>query len=197
MAKETVRYPDALVTRIETFVTDSSAFESKSEYHRFASEFLLSLLDADHSPSVLGYDEIFRDLEVDLGDALGSHDGTDQPFLDTYIRVRRHLLRGDLDEARAVVDETYDVTDREALLLDEVIAQARDTETAAAVNAESTPRARTTERQRESNGRLHPDGSASEPDQTEQSEGTPDAEASDGESAVDPGADERAIESEY
>ena len=125
MAKETVRYPDALVARIEAFVTDSTAFESKSEYHRFASEFLLSLLEPDHEPSVLGYGEIFDDLGGELDDALAVGDGDEERFLETYIRVRRHLLHGELDEARTAVDETYDVTDREALLLDELIGQSR------------------------------------------------------------------------
>ncbi|WP_192918679.1 hypothetical protein [Salinigranum salinum] len=125
MAKETVRYPDALVARIEAFVDDSVAFESKSEYHRFASEFLLSLLDPDHEPSVLGYGEIFEDLGTELDDALDDGSDGEERFLETYIRVRRHLLHGELDAARAVVDETYDVTDREALLLDELIGQSR------------------------------------------------------------------------
>lgn len=121
MAKETVRYPDALVARIEAFVTDSSAFESKSEYHRFASEYLLSLLDPNHDPSVLGYDEIFEDLTADLAAVQADTEDENEPFLETYIHVRRHLLHGEREAARAAVDEAYDVTDREALLLDELI----------------------------------------------------------------------------
>ncbi|WP_380680394.1 hypothetical protein [Salinigranum sp. GCM10025319] len=128
MAKETVRYPDALVARIEEFVTDSTAFESKSEYHRFASEFLLSLLDPGHEPSVLGYGEIFDDLEGELDDAFEPGDDEER-FLETYIRVRRHLLHGEVGEARATVDEAYDVTDREALLLDELIGRSASART--------------------------------------------------------------------
>lgn len=131
MAKETVRYPDALVARIEEFVTDSTAFESKSEYHRFASEFLLSLLDTDHEPSVLGYGEIFDDLESELDDTFETDDDEER-FLETYIRVRRHLLHGEVGEARATVDEAYDVTDREAMLLDELIGRSRNAQADAA-----------------------------------------------------------------
>jgi hypothetical protein len=200
MAKETVRYPDALVARIETFVTDSSAFESKSEYHRFASDFLLSLLDPDHDPSVLGYGEIFSDLETDLGGA--RTDADDEPFLETYIRVRRHLLRGDPDAARAVVDDAYDVTDREALLLDEVISRARRGESAGdgprshAVPARQRPGA---------NGLSHADGgdAPTETDAEAETTGgdrTDDAETP-SESSVDAdaggGAEETPVESEF
>jgi Arc/MetJ-type ribon-helix-helix transcriptional regulator len=125
MAKETVRYPDALVARIEALVDGSTAFESKSEYHRFASEFLLSLLEPEHEPSVLGYGEIFDELDVEREDVFGGSDAETEQFLETYIRVRRHLLHGELDEARTVIDETYDVADREALLLDELVGQFR------------------------------------------------------------------------
>ena len=128
MAKETVRYPDALVARIEAFVTDSSAFESKSEYHRFASEYLLSLLDPDHQPSVLGYGEIFDDLGSELDEVFDDSPPSEEPFLETYIRVRRHLLHGEREEARAIVDEQYAVTDLEAVLLDELIGQSRGTD---------------------------------------------------------------------
>lgn len=128
MAKETVRYPDALVARIEAFVTDSSAFESKSEYHRFASEYLLSLLDPDHQPSVLGYGEIFDDLGSELDEVFDDSSPGEEPFLQTYIRARRHLLHGEVEAARAVVDEQYAVTDIEAVLLDELIGQSRGTD---------------------------------------------------------------------
>jgi Arc/MetJ-type ribon-helix-helix transcriptional regulator len=128
MAKETVRYPDSLVARIEAYVSDSTAFESKSEYHRFASEFLLSLLEPDHEPSVLGYAEIFEDLGAELDGASGSSGVDEERFLRTYIQVRRQLLHGEVNRARKTVEETYDVADREALLLDEFIGRTQGVE---------------------------------------------------------------------
>ena len=130
MGKETVRYPDALVARIEELVADSEVFESKSELHRFASDFFLCVLDPEHDPSVLGYDDILRDLEAESGvslqpDDVATSDG-EIPFLESYLQVRRFLLHGEMDEARAYVTETYDITDREALLLDELIGLHRD-----------------------------------------------------------------------
>jgi hypothetical protein len=131
MAKETVRYPDALVSEVEAVVAASEAFESKSEFYRFASDFLLSVLDPAHEPSVLGYGDIVADLESTTDGRLVPRDDGDEtatgPFLDAYIQVRRHLLYDDVESARAVVGERYEATDREALLLDEVIGRERRT----------------------------------------------------------------------
>lgn len=129
MPKETVRYPDALVAGVEAVVAEADAFESKSEFYRFASDFLLSVIDADHEPTVLGYGDIVADLESTTDGRLvpraeGEEPATG-PFLDAYIQVRRHLLYDDVEAARAVVAERYDATDREALLLDEVIGRER------------------------------------------------------------------------
>lgn len=125
MPKETVRYPDALVAGVEAVVAEADAFESKSEFYRFASDFLLSVLDEGHEPTVLGYGDIVADLESSTGSPLAPSAEGDEPptgpFLDAYIRVRRHLLYDDVEAARAVVAERYDATAREALLLDEVI----------------------------------------------------------------------------
>ncbi|MFB6179088.1 MAG: hypothetical protein ABEI77_05120 [Halorientalis sp.] len=130
MGKETVRYPDALVARIEELVADSEVFESKSELHRFASDFFLCLLDPDHESTVLGYEDILADLEAESGVSLQPDDvatsDSDTPFLESYLHVRRSLLHGELDEARAYVSETYTITDREAMLLDELIGLHRD-----------------------------------------------------------------------
>lgn len=129
MGKETVRYPDPLVTRIEKLVANSDHFESKSEFHRFSSEFFLTLLDPDHDTSVLGYQEILQSLEADLGQQItpmGDRQGdADTSFLHAYIQVRHHLLHQEGEAARSYVTDTFDQADREALLLDELIAQYR------------------------------------------------------------------------
>ena len=129
MPKETVRYPDALVAGVEAVVAEAEAFESKSEFYRFASDFLLSVLDEDHDPTVLGYGDIVADLESASGGRLAPRPASDEttpgPFLDAYVQVRRHLLYDDVESARAVVAERYDAADREALLLDELIGRER------------------------------------------------------------------------
>ena len=105
MAKDTVRYPDKVVDEIDALVEDG-VFESKSEFYRFASDFLLSVIDADHEPTVLGYGDIVADLESTTDGRLvpraeGEEPATG-PFLDAYIQVRRHLLYDDVEAARAV-----------------------------------------------------------------------------------------------
>lgn len=131
MPKETVRYPDALVSGVEAVVAEAGAFESKSEFYRFASDFLLSVIDEGHEPTVLGYGDIVADLESSTDGRLTPRPEAEEeatgPFLDAYIQVRRHLLYDDAKAARAVVAERYDATDREALLLDEVIGRERST----------------------------------------------------------------------
>lgn len=156
MPKETVRYPDALVDGVEAVVAESEAFESKSEFYRFASDFLLSVLDGDHEPTVLGYGDIVADLESASEGRLvpGSDAETPPtgPFLDAYIQVRRHLLYDDVESARAVVADRYDATDREALLLDEIIGRERITTPA----ERSAPRAPAPAPQEEEGERDHP-----------------------------------------
>lgn len=125
MGKETVRYPDSLVNRIAELVEASDTFESKSEFHRFASDFLLTLVDPNHDPSVLGHREILQSLEADRGQSLTPNDGrlgdADQSFFNAYVQVRRHLLHGEVEMARTYVTDTFDQADPQALLLDELI----------------------------------------------------------------------------
>lgn len=187
MAKETVRYPDALVARVEAVVAEVDAFESKSEFYRFASDFLLSVLDPEHDPTVLGYGDIVAELESVSGGRLlpdAGEDATTEPFLDAYIQVRRHLLYDDVEAARSVVADRYDATDREALLLDEVIG--RERRTASAVRGRE-PGVRDPPRETEPVSRLPEEGPAENrrpghPDRAE-AEGTP----TDGHAADDSG----------
>jgi Arc/MetJ-type ribon-helix-helix transcriptional regulator len=119
MAKDTVRYPDPVVAAIDEQVADG-VFESKSEFYRFAAEYVLDLLAEEYEPQTFAFDELRRELAVDeRRDADG--DGPD-PFLRAAAAVRQAALRGDTDAAAAVIDDRYEPTDREALLLDELLA---------------------------------------------------------------------------
>lgn len=122
MAKDTVRYPDPVVAAIDEQVADG-VFESKSEFYRFAAEYVLTLLAGEYEPQTFAFEELRRELAVDeqrRADATG--DGEPEPFLATAAAVRQAALRGDVERAVGLIDERYDPTDREALLLDELLA---------------------------------------------------------------------------
>jgi Arc/MetJ-type ribon-helix-helix transcriptional regulator len=118
MAKDTVRYPDPVVAAIDEQVADG-VFESKSEFYRFAAEYVLDLLAEEYEPQTFAFEELRRELAVDERRDTG--DDPD-PFLRTAAAVRQAALRGDTDAAAAVIDRRYEPTDREALLLDELLA---------------------------------------------------------------------------
>jgi len=129
MAKDTVRYPDTLVEEIGELV-EEGVFESKSEYHRFAAEFVLSLLRPEREPSTFSYTELRRELEMEercrvlLSEADADADeGDAEPdeFLAATVDVRRHALRGEYEAATAAIEAAYDPLDREAILLEELL----------------------------------------------------------------------------
>jgi Arc/MetJ-type ribon-helix-helix transcriptional regulator len=127
MAKDTVRYPDELVEEIQGLV-DDGVFESKSEFHRFAAEYVLNLLRPDRDPSTFSYRELKRELEIDerhRAELLDADGG--RPFLEAVIVVRQHGLRGEYEAAEAYIEENYDATDRECILLEEVLGNYRGT----------------------------------------------------------------------
>ena len=122
MAKDTVRYPDPVVAAIDEQVADG-VFESKSEFYRFAAEYVLTLLSGTYQPQTFAFEELRRELAVDeQRRADAADDGAPEPFLATAAAVRQAALRGDAERAVDLIDERYDPTDREALLLDELLA---------------------------------------------------------------------------
>ncbi|MFB6168170.1 MAG: CopG family transcriptional regulator [Haloferacaceae archaeon] len=120
MAKDTVRYPDSVVAAIDERVEDG-VFESKSEFYRFAAEYVLTLLSEAYEPQTFAFEELRRELGVDEQRRADADDAAD-PFLATAAAVRQAALRGDAERAVDLIDERYDPTDREALLLDELLA---------------------------------------------------------------------------
>ena len=121
MAKDTVRYPDEVVEQIDALVEDGM-FESKSEFYRFSAEYVLTLIHDDHDVKTFNFDEIKSELEIDdrlRPEAVDADGGTF--FLDAVITVRRHGLRGDYEAAERFIDEHYEPTDQECLILEELL----------------------------------------------------------------------------
>ena len=119
MAKDTVRYPDQVVAAIEELVADG-VVESKSEFYRFAAEYTLQRVRPGYEPAMFSFGELCSELRV-------GGDGRTDPgaFLEAAAAVRRAALRGQYETAEAVIDERYAPTDREALVLEELLAAYR------------------------------------------------------------------------
>lgn len=118
MAKDTVRYPDAVVDQIDALV-DDGMFESKSEFYRFSAEYVLTLVDPDHDVETFNFDEIKAELDIPEESESAADGGT--RFLEAVITVRKHGLRGDYEAAEQFIDDHYEPTDQECLVLEELL----------------------------------------------------------------------------
>ncbi|WP_293032682.1 CopG family transcriptional regulator [Natronococcus sp.] len=122
MAKDTVRYPDAVVDQIDALV-DDGMFESKSEFYRFSAEYVLTLVDQDHDVETFNFDEIKAELDIPEETESAADGGT--RFLEAVITVRKHGLRGDYEAAEQFIDNHYEPTDQECLVLEELLGSYR------------------------------------------------------------------------
>ena len=105
--------------RVEELVSGDQ-FSSKSEFQRFAVEYVLSEID-DYEPEMLDFDdvrdEVFPD-RVERGEVSGEDDGE---FYQVAARVRQFALRGEIETARELIDTRYPATDPRAMVLDDII----------------------------------------------------------------------------
>ena len=124
MAKDTVRYPDAVVDEIDRLV-EEDVFESKSEFYRFSAEYVLAIVSDDWEPETFNYGEIRDELDLDEEPVLLGADGG-RDFLNAVITVRQYGLRNEFEEAETFIDENYDVTDRSGMILEELLRVYRD-----------------------------------------------------------------------
>ena len=124
MAKDTVRYPDAVVEEIDNLV-ENGQFESKSEFYRFSAEYVLAIVDEEYEPKAFNYREIKDELGLEEDPRLLGADGG-REFLDAVITVRQYGLRNDFEAAEAYIDENYEPTDRSGIILEELLSVYRD-----------------------------------------------------------------------
>lgn len=126
MAKDTVRYPDSVVAEIER-VVDEHELESKSEFHRFAAEFVLSLMQEEYETESFQFEELADELGLDPAGSRprALSDGA-VPFMDAFVTVRKHGLRGEYETAESYIDDHFDGMDQASLLLEEVLDRYRD-----------------------------------------------------------------------
>ena len=119
MAKDTVRYPDAVVDEIDALV-EQGVFESKSEFYRFSAEYVLALVDDDWEPETFNYGELKDELDLDDEPVLIGADGG-RDFLNAVITVRQHGLRNDFEAAERFIDDNYDPAARPGMILEELL----------------------------------------------------------------------------
>ena len=107
--------------RVEELVEDD-VFSSKSEFQRFAVEFVLSEIDA-YEPEMVDFEEL-RDEVFEQSATAPEHDDAtelNEAFYENAARVRQFAVRGDIETAEAYIDTTYPVTDPRCLLLDDLL----------------------------------------------------------------------------
>lgn len=125
MVKSTVRFPKAVIKGIEETVEEKK-FSSKSEFQRFAVEYMLSEI-TDHDPEIVDFDEIRADLfpdESHIQEVEVAANSSDE-FIETAMRVRQFAVRGQIDTAEEYIDTNYPPTDPRSVLLDDLLAPYR------------------------------------------------------------------------
>ncbi|MEA1931994.1 transcriptional regulator [Halohasta litorea] len=121
MVKSTVRFSDTVMDRVEELV-EGETFSSKSEFQRFAVEFVLSEID-DYEPEMLDFEDVRDEVFPDDSPVRGE-EGVSEPGAEFYqiaARVRQFAIRGEIETARDLIDTHYPATDPRSLLLDDIV----------------------------------------------------------------------------
>ena len=121
MVKSTVRFPEAVMDRVEEMVEDD-VFSSKSEFQRFAVEYVLSEL-GEYEAEMVDFEEIRSELFVSEPARTNGHEDAElnEAFYENAARVRQYAIRGDIETAEEYIDTAYPVTDPRCLLLDDLL----------------------------------------------------------------------------
>lgn len=125
MAKDTVRYPDQVVDKIESLVEDGT-FESKSEFYRFSAEYMLELVSPEYDEKTFSYEELKTELEIEFPSDVSEE--YEDEFLDTVVTVRRYGLRGEFEAGYDFIDSETDPGSKAALVLEELLSMYRKRE---------------------------------------------------------------------
>jgi len=127
MVKSTVRFPETVMDHVEEMVEEGS-FSSKSEFQRFAVEYVLSEV-TDYDPEIVGFEEMCAETLSD-GPVIPEAEPTSEAvhgFVDVAARVRQLAIRGNVAAATEYVDTHYPPTDPRSILLEDLLTRYRDT----------------------------------------------------------------------
>lgn len=107
--------------RVEEMVADD-VFSSKSEFQRFAVEYVLSEL-GEYEAEMVDFEEIRSELFVSGPAMANGNEAAElsEAFYENAARVRQYAVRGDIETAEEYIDTAYPVTDPRCLLLDDLL----------------------------------------------------------------------------
>jgi Arc/MetJ-type ribon-helix-helix transcriptional regulator len=105
--------------RVEEMVEDD-VFSSKSEFQRFAVEYVLTEL-GEYEAEMVDFDEIRSELFASGPTTADDGAELNEAFYENAARVRQYAIRGDIETAEAYIDTAYPVTDPRCLLLDDLL----------------------------------------------------------------------------
>ena len=110
-------------------MVDEGTCSNKSEFQRFAVEYVLSKA-TDHDPDVVDFDEICADIfpeqpneYITEAEPRATEDGA---FIEIATRVRQFGRRGKITTAEEYIDTHYPASDPRSMLLDDMLAPYRD-----------------------------------------------------------------------
>lgn len=123
MVKNTVRFHESVVDEIESLV-EEGVLESKSEFYRFASEYVLTKIAEGYEPHMVDFDSVRAELLPEESRTLESTPAPPEagiPFFESVAVVRRYALRGNFADAEDFIDHTYEPNERDAIVLEELL----------------------------------------------------------------------------
>jgi Arc/MetJ-type ribon-helix-helix transcriptional regulator len=120
VVKSTVRFPETVMDCVEEMVAEG-VFSNKSEFQRFAVEYVLSEIE-DYEPEMVDFDELQRDVfQQPATDRAEMSPEINENFYENAARVRQFAIRGEIETAEEYIDTAYPVTDPRCLLLDDLL----------------------------------------------------------------------------
>lgn len=124
MVKNTVRFHESVVDEIESLV-EEGVLESKSEFYRFASEYVLAHIAEDYEPHMVDFDSVRAELIPDESRTIETAPEVPQeegiPFFESVALVRKYALRGNFADAEDFIDHHYEPNERDAMILEEFL----------------------------------------------------------------------------
>ncbi|NUE03795.1 hypothetical protein HUB97_15030 [Halorubraceae archaeon YAN] len=119
MVKSTIRFSESVVSEVDSLV-EEGYFESKSEFYRFASDYVLEQLVESYEPVSIDYDEIKSEIAPQQGSAV-EHSPGEVPFFESVVILRKYVLRGNLADAEDFIDHHYEPNHPHAVVLEELL----------------------------------------------------------------------------